>query len=326
MQDAMNQKDPNELLKKSFDTMDVELLKEAISLGANVNVKNQHGEPLLPDLVYDWGALYNDGDDTFKGKNIFEFTRLLIENGYDLNATWNDVNTVYSLFFDVAKWSHSIEYLEFLFKNGLDPNIVGENANYSQWDEINADIFSEECCECLEEAKYLYDICRFSIAYGAKPFNLIKPTESPEEWRVKEMALKLDTDSLEKLSSEEIIKYDLSHVCTYYSKFYFGREFYYDNKAFQTRIIKALDVIIDKIGVDNLSTHCLDNLVEDQHDEVLEFLIKKSVNPNQNCFTESYAWVKSSALYEIEHRGYQYEPAIRDKMKEILISAGAVVK
>lgn len=322
----MNQEDNNELLKKSFDTMDVELLKKAISLGANVNYKNKFGIPLLPDLVYDWGALYNDGDEPFKTKDIFEFTQVLLDNGYDLNASWDDVGTVYTLFFDTAKWSHSIEYLEFLFKNGLNPNIIGENASYSQWDEIYSDIFAEECCDCPEEAKYLYNICRISIAYGAKPIDLIRPTESPDEWRIKEMALNLDDEELAKLSPEEIIGNDLSHVCTYFSKFYYGKEFYYDNKAFQRRLIKTLKVLIDKIGVETLSSHCLDDLVEDQHDKVLGFLIKEGVNPNQNCFTESYRWVKSSALYEIESRGYQYEPAIRDKMKEILLSAGAIVK
>ena len=113
-------------------------------------------------------------------------------------------------------------------------------------------------------------------------------------------------------------------MLVYYGRYGFPKEFYFEPEKFQKRLIAALDKIIDVIGIENLDNHVLNECVEQQYDLVLEHLLKRGANPNVNCFTSYYNYVKSSALWTAEKDGEYYAEGIAEKMTAALYAAGAL--
>ena len=64
----------------------------------------------------------------------------------------------------------------------------------------------------------------------------------------------------------------------------------------QSRIIPILQVIIDKIGIENINKHTLNDCVEHQYVAILEYLLKLGANPDVHSFNEHY---KHQTLFKI---------------------------
>lgn len=110
-----------------------------------------------------------------------------------------------------------------------------------------------------------------------------------------------------------------------YGKYGYAHEFYYDSDTFQKRLLAALMEIVDVIGIENLDNHVLEACVDQQYDRVLDALLSAGANPNVNCFSPSYKYIHSSALYTVQKQGEYYEAGKADKMKASLLSAGAKI-
>ena len=326
----MDKNKAKQLLEKAYENLDVNLLKEAIALGADVNQLDKCGEEtLFEEMVCEFGcsAAWGERDERYLGDNLIEFTDVLLENGLDLNHYYHDGLETVSTFHEVSRWGHNKRFLEYLLQHGMDPNIIGEDDCHTAWEELDEDIFLEECCGYPNYAAWFYNAGRLAIGYGAKPICILRPEKDERPLEMVEAARNLDCDKLKEISGDDMVKYELGRECTYYSKFVNGHEFYFNGKEFDRRLSKALDVIIDKIGVQNLEKHALLDCVEGQFPQTLEHLLERGANPNTNCFTKSYSWVKSSALYELDRRGsYIEDQFIANAMREALVNRGAVIK
>ena len=138
-------------------------------------------------------------------------------------------------------------------------------------------------------------------------------------------AVKLDADYF-LAKAKDILGKDLKAdmMLVFYGRYGFPKEFYFETEKFQKRLIAALDKIIDVKGIENLDNHVLNECVEQQYDLVLEHLLIRGANPNVNCFTSYYNYVKSSALWTAEKDGEYYAEGIAEKMKAALYAAGAI--
>ena len=194
-------------------------------------------------------------------------------------------------------------------------------------EEIHSDIFAEEFCGYPELAKYLYDVCRFSIAYGALPGNLIRKDYGIWGEDAYNAAINLAPDYFIKLaetSQTSILGAD--YLLVKYGKYGYPKEFYYESCNFQSRLIQALDPVVSIIGIENLDDATLDECVEQQYDIVLKYLLDKGAKPNCNCFTPTYSHIPSSALYTAYmHKDY-FDKDVSNRIIEMLLGAGAKVK
>ena len=315
-----------DILEKAYQNLDVNLLKTAIDLGADINTCDKRGESMFENMVYDICSFAKDNEYKRNEKELFYFTKALIENGLDLNHVSKDDGETCTTFGAVARWSYNLKYVEFLLQNGMNPNIIYEGDFRSPWDEIDGDIFLEECCGYPDSAKWLYDVSRLSIAYGAKPMSLLQPEWNPIDSKLFEAAMNLDAEKLDAIDAAAITGNRLSHFCTYYSRFIHGHDFYFNPGLYQERLVNALEVIVTKIGIADLDSSCLCDCVEGQLVKALEYLLGKGADPNVNCFSPSYSWVKSSALYELENRGAYYDQDNADAMRRLLLDAGAMIR
>lgn len=315
--------DALELLEKAYRNLDINLLKEAIRLGADINHTDEYGETLFETMVYEVGQGMESDPDKYSEEDLFKFTDALIENGLDLNHYADDGVETWSTYTIAAKWSNSLKYLEYLLQKGMNPNLITDKDNYSHWEDIDGDIFAEECCGCFSFASYLYNASRLSVAYGAKPMILLRREGTPDVIALQDIAMNLDVPGLESLSPEENLDNGLSAWCTYYSRFIYGYDFYYNPDKYQERVIEALDCIIAKIGVGQIDNDCIYDCVTGQLVQVMRYLLRKGANPNVNCFTSSYSYVKSSALFELQHRYDYYDRNKARQMYGLLIQYGA---
>ena len=306
--------------------MDVNLLKTAIDMGADINACDKWGDSMFENMVYDICSFAKDNEYKRNEEDLFAFTKALLENGLDLNHVSKDGSDTCTTFGTIARWSYNLKYVEFLLQNGMNPNIICEGDIRSPWDVIDDCIFAEECCCDQESAKWMYDVSRLSIAYGAKPMSLLRTAWNPEDSELFEAAMNLDAEKLDAIDAAAITRNKLSHFCTYYSRFIQGHDFYFNPGLYQERLVNALEVIVTKIGIADLDFRCLCDCVEGQLVKTLEYLLGKGADPNVNCFSPYYSWVKSSALYELENRGAYYDQNIADAMRRLLLNAGARIR
>lgn len=310
-----------------------QLLLEAISEGVDVNLKDELWGTYFGEMIYHWGSCWDYYYDFEKKETaprwsedeILEFATIVVDNGFDLNFVMDDGMEVTDFYWHVAKWGNSFNLLRLFFQKGMDPNhLAGER---SMLEELHSDIFAEECCGYPEIAKYLYDVCRFSIAYGALPSNLIRKDYGIWGEDAYNAAINLAPDYFIKLaetSQTSILGAD--YLLVNYGKYGYPKEFYYESCNFQSRLIQALDPIVSIIGIENLDDATLDECVEQQYDIVLKYLLDKGANPNCNCFTPTYSHIPSSALYTAyKHKDY-FDKDVSDRMIEMLLGAGAKVK
>ena len=316
-----------EILRKAYDNLDVSLLKQAVGMGVDVNQEDEFGDSWFEEIVWHYGSTYNDGEADFEQTKVrmMDFSRELVVNGLNLNHYSIDGTEISTTFESIARWSRHPELVEYLLKNGMNPNLIIGEEGCSPYDSLSGDIFGEECCGYYDIACYLYNICRLAVAYGAKPIKLLKPGGPPEVNAICDLGMKLDPAGIAKLDAKSIIDCKLSHECTYYSKFEYGYDFYYNPEKYEERVISALNVIIEKIGIESISDGCLYDCVDGQLVNVLEYLLKKGAEPNINCFKGHFGGFKSSALYLLSRSGKYYDPKKAERMNELLRNAGAEI-
>lgn len=309
---------------EACDKFSVDMLREAIAEGADLNYRDKYGDSpfdnmvWLADNAYDntYDPEYNIG---ITGDDLIEFASVLIDNGFDLTYTPPEDKDEQGTFWSVAKWGGSLKLLEFMLSKGLNPNYISYDSKCSALDELEGDVWMEDvACGNPEYAAYLYEAARLAVAYGAlSTFHLRKEYEpGDEEWF--RAAMNLDVDFFKSKSAEELIEQQADTMVVCHAKYGYPRESYYEIEKLQTRIMPVLDVIIDKIGIEKLNVHTLNDCVELQYVTILEHLLKLGANPNVNCFNEHYRHIKSSAKYTLEKEGHYYQPEARNRMNELL--------
>lgn len=156
---------PNEKYIESTKTGDVNLLREAIAEGADINLEvRPNDETYFEQMVYDWGcgeSWYKENPDTepgppFPEDQLLEYTRVLVENGFNVDHCVDEDNDPLDVFWHVAKWSGSLRLLEYLLQNGMNPNGPKRYGGSSPLDELEGDIFMEECCGYPNYADQIY--------------------------------------------------------------------------------------------------------------------------------------------------------------------------
>lgn len=321
----------NDKFREACKTADIGLLKEAVQEGADVNMLDDVGDmTCFEQMIYMWGSCWNYYQEDFKDnpeprwtdEHMIEFSKILVENGFNLNQIHRDGNESFSVFWNVAKWGHSLPLLESLFRLGMDANHM--DRDFSMLDRLEEDVFADGVCGYLEDAKDLYDAIRLSIAYGALPGVILGRQYEHGRESYYEAAIRLDADYLrECMVKKPGEKIGADRLMAQYGKYGYPKEFYYEPEKYQARLAAALDTIIPVTGIENLDKHVLDECVDQQFDIVLEHLLELGANPNVNCFTPSYSYIRSSALYTVSHEAYLFDPEKARKMKRMLLDAGA---
>lgn len=305
----------NEQFQKACEEIDIDLLQKAIIEGCDVNyIDNRWDETCFERMVYKWGC-----SPQRSVKYMINMVALMIDAGLDLNRVARDEMETTNVFWTVAKWGRSLPFLEYMLQRGMNPNCM--DGDYSMLDSLRGDIFAEECCGYLDVASYLYKACRLAEAYGALPGIILDKQYDKAEEGYYEAAMRLDADYfLSKNHIDDLIEIEADKLMVFYAKYGYPKEFYFQSEVFQHRMIGALDKIIDIIGISHLHESVLEECVSQQYYLVLEHLLKLGANPNVNCFTPSYSFVKSSALWTLEKDRLYYEPEIAERMQKALHS------
>ena len=330
---ANEKQSPNALLMEAVSSLDADKMTQAIAGGADVNfIQDPNAPGLLEEMCVESHFWFYGGEaeiprkEKFKESEdrLFKCVNILLEHGFDLSRVHRDVSTNVSVFCYATKWCPSLKVVEYLLQKGMNPNILTYE-QYSALDNLEGEIWSEEACDRPRDAKYIYQNARLAIAYGARPGWLLDDIRPNKEQEIHASAMSLDVPGIEKLDKETILEFHLDRACVADSKYAFPKEFYFETPKIEKRIISALRVILKKIGsVKLLDESLLHECVELQYPAVLEFLLNAGVDPNLNCFNESYSFVASSALYKfLKHRDY-YIPERAEQMEKLLLGAGAV--
>lgn len=309
---------------EACDKFSIDLLREAIAEGADLNYRDKFGESpfdnmvWLADNAYDH-TYYPEDNVGITEDDLIEFASVLIDNGFDLSSTPPEDKDESGTFWMVAKWGGSLKLLEFMLSKGLNPNYISYESGWSALDELEGDVWMEDvACGNPEFAAYLYEAARLAVAYGAlSKFHLKREYEPGDEVWFR-AAMNLDLEFFQSKSAEELIERQADTMVVCHAKYGYPRESYYEIEKLQTRIMPVLDVIIDKIGIEKLNVHTLNDCVELQYVTILEHLLKLGANPNVNCFNEHYRHIKSSAKYTLEKEGHYYQPEARSRMNELL--------
>jgi ankyrin repeat protein len=144
-------------LISACENLCIEDVKAAIEKGADVNYTCEKYStfPMLACVEYQQNRDY---------KKIIEIFSILLINGADINLQINDDETplIHS------SWLfHSYEVVEFLLKNGANPNLKydGNTALDLTGDEI---CFYDACLDEPDELENLERIYELLVSYGAK--------------------------------------------------------------------------------------------------------------------------------------------------------------
>lgn len=309
---------------EACDKFSVDMLREAIAEGADLNYRDKYGDSPFDNMVwladnaydYKYDPEYNVG---ITGDDLIEFATILIDNGFDLTYTPPADKDEQGTYWSVAKWGGSLKLLEFMLSKGLNPNYISYESGCSALDELEGDVWMEDvACGNPEFAEYLYEAARLSVAYGALPTCHVKKDYKPGEEEWYKAAMNLDAEFFKNKTAEDLIENYADSMIVCHAKYGFPRESYYEIEKLQSRIIPVLQVIIDKVGVENINKHTLHDCVEHQYVSILEYLLSLGANPEVNCFNEHYRHIKSSAKYTLEKEGHYYQPKARERMKELL--------
>ena len=326
------------LIEKAFETFDSELLVQALQAGEDLNAKDKFGSALWYNALDDY-VHYHKGRWTQKKSRIKKFLTIAVQHGLDLNSyeanTGGDGNI--SHFYSTVRYScnHDLKFLQFIIDLGVDLNGISSTCE-EELDSIFEFIpIEKEIGHSAESAKWYYDAARLLIKNGAKVCRVLHPEDedfwekpediTPDNIKQEILASRLDCAALEKLSPDRIIFQCLDLCALELSSYYFPHEFYAHTKAFQKRIINYLQVVINKIGLQNLWDCLLSSCIELQYCDVMEFLLDAGVDPNINCFNADYSFVSSSALYTLKRSGYLLPEDIREHMEKLLLDHGAIL-
>src|SRR5574344_1453058 len=162
------------------------------------------------------------------------------------------------------EWYPSKRIAEFMLQNGLNPNLMVYEGGKSFYNYIKECLFFEEASRCKEKAKWNYQLSRLLIAYGAQTGDLLTNDDIP----FIEACMRIDLKKISLLTSTEIKQYEIDYNLIYYSAFAYPKEFYYDSKPLQQKVIDALSIILSKIKVEELDGCLLDFCVKYQYADV----------------------------------------------------------
>jgi len=135
--------------------------------------------------------------------------------------------------------------------------------------------------------------------------------------------MSLDAEKLRILSRDECNRIDI--ILTFYGRFGYPKLFYYHPDEFQEKLIMALDAVISKLGIDNLSPTLLCDCVANEWPDVVDFLLSKGVDPNINCSSETFKDISSSALDYLGRISFVFKRENYERMKTSLMNANAKI-
>ena len=318
----MKKTEERKMLEQAFDNFDVSLLQKCLDLGYDMNAVDDYGDSFLSEAISCYGD--EDWENTqIPVKQVISFLDFALKHGLDINHTYDDDGEIIGDAFDIIKYCYNDEIVEFLIQNGLNLNYMMKK-DWSFYDEISVTVFLDE--RGSEAAKFVYYRERLITYYGAKPAYLLENNDSEEEKKLFDTVLSLDTEKISSLSKEDIIENELDSVLINRGQFYYPKEWYKNPLEYQKKLIAAFDVLVAKIGIENLSNDILFQCVYQQLPDLLEHLLEMGANPNVNAFNESYAWVKSSAMYELMKEGSYFSKDLFERFKTALLSHGAIVQ
>lgn len=157
------------LLKKAFNTLNINLLQEALSKGADVNSRNESDEPLFEDVLF---FPYDEEDQrTWDKENICRFVKICCEHGLDLNASYYDKldETTYYMKEIILKYGchMDIDFVKFLFDCGMD-TLTPKWDDKTLLDEIMDYVDAERMSGYPAFAQWYAKVSLFLISQGCK--------------------------------------------------------------------------------------------------------------------------------------------------------------
>lgn len=143
------------LLEKAFQTLDIEMLKIALSNGADVNyIPEDEDLGLLEEAIYQYGCdyiqnlVYPEEETTklldIQENTLIEFIEILSIYGYNFNRIFKGFDENISTFYVVSIWGYNTKIVEKLLQKGMRPHIY-ENGS-SDIDEVIYKANNEKNC------------------------------------------------------------------------------------------------------------------------------------------------------------------------------------
>ncbi len=319
---------------KAFEEFNVDLLKECLESGMDINANpNNYFQPsVLAEMLtfleddtdearyenWDYGDI--DVKAPVTETDRIKFLKFCIEKGIDLNAIYDDCGENICLAFDVLRYCSDYDIVKFILSQKIDLNIMVRES-VSLLDFAEEHIFCDE--RGTQAAMCSYYQARLLTYYGAKPAAMLDFNLSESEKKLHDLLFSLDVEKVKEIRKEDICEYKLDSILIDWARFYFPEEWYCNTENFEKKLIPVYKEIINKIGVENLSSNVLYECVCQKLPNILEYLLSEGANPNVNCFSQSYSWVKSSPLYEILEEGNYFSEELYFRMKNALLKAGA---
>ena len=319
---------------RAFEDFDIELLQECLDEGMDINANpggnfypsvlaealEELDEEKESERFENWAFDDIDVKSPVIETDRIKFLKFCIEKGINLNAEYEDCLEIVPLAFCVSRYCYDYNVVKFIFSQNINLNTMVRKS-FSLLDLTDEDIFCDE--RGSQTAMRTYYQERLLIYYGAKPAALLEAKLSEKEKSLHKKLFSFDSEKIKELSKDDIIEYKLDSFLIDWARFYYPKLWYCETEEFEKRMICVFKEIIAKIGIKNLSSNVLYECVYQKLPLLLEFLLKEGANPNVNCFTESYGWVKSSALYEIYEEGNYFSKELYFRMKNALLNAGA---
>ena len=309
------------MLTEAFDKFDISLLQKCLDAGYDMNAVDDFGDSYLSEALFSYGAEEWAKTDV-PVKQVISFIDFALKQGLNINHTYDDCGEIIGDAFVFIKYCDNNKVVEFLLQNGLNINykVYSDVAFY---DSISSDIFAQECAN--GDGKFMYERTRLITYYGAKPSYLLENKDTKDENKLYDIILSLDLEKISSLSANEIIEKKLDSVMIIRGQFVYPKEWYKDSKSYQKKMISVFEVLLEKINIDQISNDILYECVYQQLPDLLEFLLEKGANPNVNCFNKAYAYVKSSAMYELRKRGCYFTEELYERFMNALLSHGAML-
>lgn len=319
---------------KAFEDFDIKMLNECLEAGMDINANpNNYFQPsvlaeMLTFLDDDIDRVryeqWNYGDIDVKAPVIetdrIKFLRFCIEKGINLNAIYDDCGENICLAFDVLRYCYDYDVVKFILCQKIDLNIMVRES-VSLLDYADEHIFCDERGTQAAMCSYYQE--RLLTYYGAKPAAMLEANLSEHEKKLHELLFSLNVIKINEISKEDICEYKLDSILIDWARYYYPEEWYCNTESFEKKLIPVFKEIISKIGAENLSSNVLYECVCQKLPNILEFLLTEGANPNVNCFSQSYSWVRSSPLYEILEEGNYFSEELYFRMKNALLKAGA---
>lgn len=309
-----------EMLSEAFEKFDISLLQKCLDAGYDINVADEYYDTYFSEAIFCYGS-ENFENTQIPVKQVISFLDFALKHGLDINHKFDDCGELIGEAFDIIKYCFNDEVTEFLIQHGLDLNYM-VTSTMSFYDYISAHVFWDE--RGSDEAKFVYYRERLITYYGSKPSYLLENKDTEEQKKLYDIILSFNLNKISQLTKEEIIKNELDYILVLRGQFYYSDLWYKNSLEYQKKLITVFDVLFQKITIKDISKHILYECIYQQLPELLEYLLEKGANPNVNCFSESYSWVKSSAMYELFEEGNYFTKELYDRFLNDLEKYGAI--